>query len=192
LKGKKTMNKTRTYLLLASSLALSLPAAAHPGHADTGFVAGLLHPLTGLDHLLALLAVGLWSRQRWGGSGHGGALPPAFLVMMALGASSGLAPPALETSVAATVLLLGALAASGPRLAPRLAPELAVLLVGGCGFLHGLAHGRELAGVDSGAGFLLASAAVMALGALARHDGWRRMLGAVIGAAGLCLLAGTV
>jgi len=182
------MNKTRTYLLLLSGLALSLPAAAHPGHAETGFAAGLLHPLTGLDHLLALLAVGLWSRQRWGGSGRGGALAPSFLVMMALGASSGLAPPALETSVAATVLLLGALAASGARLAP----QLAVLLVGGCGFLHGLAHGRELSGVDSGAGFLLASAAVMALGALARQEGWRRMLGAVIGAAGLCLLAGTV
>jgi urease accessory protein len=55
------MNKTRTCLLLLSGLALSLPAAAHPGHAETGFAAGLLHPLTGLDHLLALLAVGLWS-----------------------------------------------------------------------------------------------------------------------------------
>jgi hydrogenase/urease accessory protein HupE len=43
----------------------------------------------------------------------------------------------------------------------RRAPQLAVLLAGGCGFLHGLAHGRELAGMASGAGFLLASALVM-------------------------------
>lgn len=178
------MNKTRRCLTALGALALSLPAAAHPGHGETGFVAGLLHPLSGLDHLLALLAVGLCSR----GQRHGGVLPACFLVMMALGASTGLAPPALETSVAATVLLLGVLAASRRRLAP----ELAAMLVGGCGFLHGLAHGRELSGLDSGAGFLLASALVIGIGALAGRDGLRRMLGAAIGAAGLYLLAGAV
>jgi urease accessory protein len=165
-------------------LALSLPAVAHPGHAEAGFAAGLLHPFTGLDHLLALLALGLWSRQQR----HGGVLPPAFLVMMALGASAGLAPPALETSVAATVLLLGVLAASGRRLAP----EAGVLLAGGCGFLHGLAHGRELSGLDSGTGFLLASAFLMAIGALVGRERLRRMLGAAIGAAGLWLVAAGV
>ena len=80
-----------------ASLAVALPAAAHPGHPDGGFTAGLLHPLTGLDHLFALLAVGLWSRQQR----HGAVLPPAFLVMMALGAScagAGLVLPALETT----------------------------------------------------------------------------------------------
>lgn len=178
------MNKTTQCLMALGGLALSLPAAAHPGHGDTGFLAGLLHPLTGLDHLLALLAVGLWSRRQR----HGGVLAPAFLVMMAFGASTGLALPALETSVAATVLLLGVLAASSLRLAP----QLAVLLAGGCGFLHGLAHGRELSGFASGAGFLLASALVIGAGALARQDRLRRLLGAAIGAAGLCLLAGAV
>jgi urease accessory protein len=178
------MNNTKKCLAALAALALSLPAAAHPGHAQTGFAAGFLHPLTGIDHLLALLAVGLWSRQQRG-EGRGAVLPPAFLVMMALGASTGLAPPTLETSVAATVLLLGVLAASGRRLAPH----LAVLLVGGCGFLHGLAHGSELAGMGSGAGFLLASAGVMAIGALARRERLRRMLGAAIGAVGLCLIA---
>lgn len=181
------MNKTRQCLAALAALTLSLQAAAHPGHVETGFAAGFLHPLTGIDHLLALLAVGLWSRQQQG-EGRGAMLPPAFLMMMALGASTGLALPALETSVAATVLLLGGLAARGRRLAP----ELAVLLVGGCGLLHGLAHGRELAGIGSGAGFLLASAGVMAIGALARQERLRRMLGAAIGAAGLCLLAAAV
>jgi urease accessory protein len=170
---------------------VALPAAAHPGHeAATGVLAGLLHPLTGLDHLLALLAVGLWSRQQR----HGVVLPPVFLVLMALGAScAGLLHqgilPALETSVAATVLLLGILAA----VSLRMPPQLAVLLAGLCGFLHGVAHGRELAGMGSGAGFLLASALVIGLGMVVQPDDRRRrMAGAAIGAAGLCLLAGLV
>jgi urease accessory protein len=180
-------------LAALAALAFSLPAMAHPGHGESGFAAGVLHPLTGLDHLLALLAVGLWSRQQ-GAKGHGGVLVPAFLVAMALGAWTALwsvAPPALETSVTATVLLLGGLAASGQRFAP----QLALLLVGGCGFLHGLAHGQELSGAASGAGFLLASALVMGVGAflgLRLHPLPRRLVGAAIGAAGLCLLAGVV
>jgi urease accessory protein len=172
-----------------AALFLALPAGAHPGHADTGFAAGLAHPLTGLDHLLALLAVGLLSRHQ-GRTGHGATLPPAFLIMAALGAScAALVGPvvgagALEMSIAATVLLLGGLAACGLRLAPA----LALPLVGACAFAHGLAHGRELAGMASGAGFLLASAFVMALGALP-GERTRRIAGAAIGAAGCWLLA---
>ncbi len=167
-----------------AGLAVALPAMAHPGHAvESGFTAGLLHPLTGLDHLLALLAVGLWSRQQQ----RGFVLPPVLLVLMALGASmAGMLPAvaALETSIAATVLLFGVLAA----FALRVPPALSVLTVGCCGFLHGLAHGRELAGTASGAGFLLASAAIMALGALPGTR-VRRLAGAAIGAAGAVLLA---
>jgi urease accessory protein len=170
-------------------LGLALPAAAHPGHAATGFAAGFLHPLTGFDHLLALLAVGLWSRQQSHERLRGAVLPPVFLVLMALGASTGLgaALPALETSIAATVLLLGVLAAC----ALRVPAALAVAAVSLCGFLHGLAHGMELAGVSSGAGFLIASALVMAAGALP-GERMRRMAGAAIGAAGLVLLAAAV
>jgi urease accessory protein len=110
--------------------------------------------------------------------------------MMALGAAcagAGLALPALETSIAATVLLLGTLVAC----AAGLPPQVAVVVVGGCAFLHGLAHGQELAGMASGAGFLVASAVLMLLGALP-GERVRRMAGAAIGAAGLCLLAGFV
>jgi urease accessory protein len=172
-----------------ASVVIALPAAAHPGHPDGGFAAGLLHPLTGLDHLLALLAVGMWCRQQR----HGAVLPPVFLVMLALGAAcagAGLVLPALETSIAATVLLLGLLAACAPALG-SLPPQVAVVVVGACAFLHGVAHGRELAGTASAAGFLLASATVMLLGALP-GERVRRMAGAAIGAAGLCLLAGVV
>jgi urease accessory protein len=169
--------------LVLATLAAALPAAAHPGHGvETGFLAGLLHPLSGIDHLLALLAVGLLSRQQR----HGAVLAPTFLVFMALGASSaaGVHLPALELSVAATVLLLGVLAAC----ALRLPPQLAVLTVGACAFLHGLAHGQELAGMASGSGFIVASTLLMLAGAVTAAR-LRRMLGAAIGAAGLCLLA---
>jgi urease accessory protein len=173
---------------LAAAMA-AVPAVAHPGH-GAGFTAGLLHPLSGLDHLLALLALGMWSR----GQRHGMVLPPSFLVTMALGAScagilaDGLLP-ALEISIAATVLLLGCLAA----MARRMPPEWAVVLVGVCGFLHGIAHGHELAGGAGSAGFLLASALAMGAGmVLAPGEGRRRITGAAIGAAGLCLLAGVL
>jgi urease accessory protein len=169
-----------------TALTLALPAAAHPGHApDSGFVAGLLHPVTGVDHLLALLAVGLWSRQQ-----HGYLLAPTFLVMMALGAASsgGVALPALELSIAATVLLLGGLAAYAPRLNARMQPQMAVLTVGACAFVHGLAHGNELTGMASGAGFILASAGLMLLGAI-QGERLRRPLAAAIGAAGIWLVA---
>lgn len=174
---------TNKIVALAAGLALALPAAAHPGHgADSGFLAGLLHPVTGIDHLLALLAVGLWSRQQR----HGVVLAPTFLVLMALGAAcaGGIVLPRLELSIAATVLLLGMLAA----FALRMPPQLAVATVGACAFLHGLAHGQELTGMASGAGFILASSLVMLAGALPAER-LRRMLGAAIGAAGLCLLA---
>jgi urease accessory protein len=169
-----------------TALTLALPAAAHPGHApDSGFVAGLLHPVTGVDHLLALLAVGLWSRQQ-----HRYLLAPTFLVMMALGAASsgGVALPALELSIAATVLLLGGLAAYAPRLNARMQPQMAVLTVGACAFVHGLAHGNELTGMASGAGFILASAGLMLLGAIP-GERLRRPLAAAIGAAGIWLVA---
>ncbi|MEW7849835.1 HupE/UreJ family protein [Massilia aurea] len=171
----------------ATGLLLALPAAAHPGHGpESGFVSGLLHPMTGIDHLLALLAVGLWSRQQQ----HGHVLAPTFLVMMALGAASsgGVHLPALELSIAATVLLLGVLAACAPRLQQRVPPQVAVLTVGACAFVHGLAHGNELTGMASGAGFMMASLGLMLLGAVPTGR-LRRPLGAAIGAAGVWLVA---
>ena len=115
----KNVTMVRRMALAAATLALALPAAAHPGHgADSGFVNGLLHPVTGVDHLLALLAVGLWGRQQR----HGVVLAPTFLVLMTLGAASAgsrIVVPALELSIAASVLLLGVLAACAPALQRR-------------------------------------------------------------------------
>jgi len=189
---EKTLEKTLTKLLKKTAIAVlalgvAAPALAHPGHGlDSGLVAGLLHPLTGVDHLLAMLAVGLWSRQQR----HGALLAPTFLLMMALGAAAGggVRPHALELSVAATVILLGALAACAPALQRRVPPPLAMATVGACAFVHGLAHGSELAGLASGVGFILASLALMLIGALpAARLG--RPFGAAIGAAGVWLAA---
>ena len=88
-------------------------------------------------------------------------------------------------------LWLGVLVACAPGLQRRLPPQVAIVVVGGCAFLHGLAHGQELAGMASGAGFLVASALVMLAGALP-GERVRRMAGAAIGASGLYLLAGVV
>lgn len=187
MKGQATMRTNCARLAALAFLALALPAAAHPGHAAPGgLAAGLLHPVSGIDHLLALVAVGLWSRQQR----QGVVLAPTFLVMMALGAASagGVRLPALELSIAATVLLLGALAACAPGWQRRVAPQAAVIIVGSCAFVHGLAHGNELDGTASGAGFLLASALVMLAGALP-GERLRRWLGAAIGTAGACLVA---
>lgn len=161
---------------------LALPAAAHPGHADSvGLLAGLAHPFSGLDHLLAMLGVGLWSRQQ----NRGLLLPLAFIAMMALGALVRTAVP-IELGIAASVVLIGALLLS----AVKLPTAAAVALVGLFALLHGQAHGRELAGAASMAGFLLASAGLLVVGRAIGGPLVSRATGAAIGVAGLCLLAG--
>ncbi len=87
-------------LLLVPTLAL-----AHPGHGDNGLIAGISHPLGGLDHLLAMLAVGLWAAQQKGAARW--ALPCAFVGTMLIGGVlgfEGLNLPALESGNAASVL----------------------------------------------------------------------------------------
>lgn len=96
---------------LFGALALLLTPAlafAHPGHGDNGLIAGLGHPIGGLDHLLAMLAVGLWAAQQQGAARW--ALPCTFVGTMLLGGLlgfEGLDLPALESGIAASVLALG-------------------------------------------------------------------------------------
>ena len=170
----------KKYLALALCL-IALPAAAHPGHAETsGFMAGLVHPLTGLDHLLAMLGIGLWSRKQQ----QPLALPLTFIGMMALGAFAQIGLAAPESWIAASVLLTGVLLAS-----KRLPPAVAVGVVGLFALLHGQAHGRELPDLSAAAGYLLASAALLLLGRRLVVV-QPRLAGAAIAGVGLCLLAG--
>lgn len=145
-------------LLMALAFIPSL-GMAHIGdhlHEHGGFMGGLLHPLTGVDHLLAMLAVGVWAGLQ---SGHKQLLLPAsFLVALLGGFLLGLTSfslPLLETGIAASVLLLGLLVTTRIQL-----PLAAMLLLTALfALFHGYAHGAEYAGsaLTFGLGFFLTS-----------------------------------
>ena len=166
------MNRAQTRRAAAAlllPLALPLSALAHTGagtpHAHDAFFAGLLHPLTGLDHLAAMLALGVWSalalKRVW-------MAPLAFVAMLAVGAlvgMAGFAVPAVEPMIASSLLVLGLLVAL--RRALPLAAALA--LTGFFAFFHGAAHGQELAAMSAApalAGMLLATALLHGTGIL--------------------------
>jgi urease accessory protein len=137
----------RTVFLLAAFVAA--PAFAHPGHDAMGFIGGLLHPLTGLDHLLAALVVGLWAAQlgdraRW-------AVPLGFVSALALSAvvaaTTTLVVPHFEAGITASLICIGALVA----LARCVAIVPAALVVMAFAVFHGAAHGTEGALVAGGA-----------------------------------------
>jgi len=182
--------------LTAAALLTTLapaPLLAHPFHLGEGLAAGMLHPLGGADHLLALVAVGLLAsrydgrRALW--------IPGAFVAGTAAGFLAGLGAagsPVLEAGLLATVLATGLLVAAPGRATLWLAAAAISLF----GTLHGLAHATELgtAGVAAGAGLVTATAllhaAGMAAGASlrrARRSGWTRALGAAVVAAGAAL-----
>jgi urease accessory protein len=143
-------------LILISTLATSAPIAAlaHTGvdaGMHHGFVTGFMHPLTGLDHLAAMLAVGLWSalvaRRAWPDLLWAPAGFAAMLLVGALAGLQGLEVPGVEPMIAASLLVMGLLVAT--RL--RVPGPVAALLVGAFAAFHGLAHGYELAGEPSAA-----------------------------------------
>ena len=147
-------------LLLVPALAF-----AHTGDGslhDHGFVAGLAHPFTGLDHLGAMLAVGLWSALAQRGRNVLVA-PVSFAGLLLVGALLGMAGftlPAVEPMVAASVLVIGLLAAT--RL--QLSAAASGLLVGAFALFHGLAHGAELQGYAALIGMVAATALLHAGG----------------------------
>ncbi|MBD8624227.1 MULTISPECIES: HupE/UreJ family protein [unclassified Pseudomonas] len=155
----------KTLLTCAALLLTPAVAFAHPGHGDNGLLAGIGHPLGGLDHLLAMLAVGLWAAQQQGAARW--ALPCTFVGTMLIGGLlgfAGLQLPALESGIAASVLALGLAVALAVR--PPLA--LAVVATALFALFHGVAHGLELPEMSSpvayAAGFVMATAALHAAG----------------------------
>ncbi|MEJ1158039.1 HupE/UreJ family protein [Prosthecomicrobium sp. N25] len=160
------MKRFRALPLAAILVVVAGSAGAHPGHEGAGgLVAGLSHPVLGLDHVLAMVAVGLLG-QRLGGLAAV-ALPAAFVtIMLAGGALEAMLPgmPLVETGVLASVVVLGIAAGAG-----RLVPAGAALaLVAVFAVLHGAAHGAEAPAEGSllgyFAGFALATAALHGLG----------------------------
>lgn len=186
------------------ALGLGLLAQAAWAHTETavggGFVRGFLHPFNGGDHLLAMVAVGIWGAVL--GAPLLWVLPVTFPMLMVFGAVAalaGLALPAIEPGIALSVIVLGAAIAAFWR-APVPA---AIAVVGFFGFLHGFAHGRELPAAASPAayatGFVLASGLLHGTGiaiglvrALPRGDVVLRLLGAAMSLAGLWLLVARI
>lgn len=127
------------FLLLPMLPAVAL---AHTGHGQAiGFLSGFRHPWSGLDHIAAMVAVGLWGAQL--GPPAIWLLPITFPMMMAVGGMLGLlgAPlPGVEIGIAVSAILLGSMVGGERR--PRLA--LAAALVGVFALFHGYAHGTEL------------------------------------------------
>ena len=179
--------KNRAFILLGL-LWPALPALAHTGalgdHVHPGFMAGLLHPFTGIDHLAAMLAVGVWSalavRPVW-------VAPLAFVALLgagALGGLAGVAVPGVEPMIAASLLVTGLLIATRAQW-----PVWAAALVAGLfAFFHGAAHGMELSGVGVAqalAGMLIGSAALhlAGIGLGRRVFGPHRWLSATAGGA---------
>lgn len=176
-------------VLLAPSIAM-----AHPGH-QLGFVAGLTHPLLGVDHLLAILAIGMWAAQLEPRARR--AVPATFVLLMVAGAGIGMGQPAsaaVELGVVSSVLALGLLIA----LTIRPALGVAVLMTALFAMLHGYAHGTELPLTASGltflAGLSVATVLLQLLGGVAARFADRpqhqlyRWSGAGVAAAGLLLL----
>jgi urease accessory protein len=190
-------------ILLAS---LAVPALAHPGHPggevhDAGFAQGFAHPFGGFDHLLAMLAVGLWAVQFAARADNRAALwllPAAFVLPMGAGfllALNGIALPGVEAGIALSVLILGLAVAFAAR------PPLAAAMVVTAGFalFHGFAHGAEMGdGVVStyAAGMLLATALLHGVGLVAALLSQQvatpvltRAAGVVVAVAGVVILA---
>lgn len=188
----------RLFGTLVATLIPTL-AFAHPGHADSlGLTHGFLHPISGLDHVLAMVAVGILAAQLGGRALL--AVPLAFVGMMALGGAlgmAGVALPFVEAGIALSIVGLGAAIAFNLRL-PLVAT---ITAVGIFAVFHGHAHGAEMpesaSGLAYGLGFAAATALLHGLGiglgvALGRPSFGvlTRVAGGATAMAGLALLGG--
>ena len=189
---------------LAGLVLVPGAALAHPGHeAGAGLAHGFIHPLTGLDHILAMLLVGLFAYQLGGRALW--LLPATFVAVMGLGgavALSGAGLSMVEIGIAASVILLGAAVALNAK-APV---AVAAGVVGLFAMFHGFAHGAEIpagaGAISYGLGFMAASALLTGAGiglgfAIAnagRKDGLGivRSIGSLAAVAGVGLLVGIV
>lgn len=187
----------RISLTAAFFAAAAAPAFAHLNPEEHGsFMAGVSHPLFGADHILAMVAVGLWASQIGGRALL--AVPAAFVGTMALGfalAVAGVGLPFVEPAILASVIGLGLLVAAAVRL--PIAASAAV--VGVFALFHGHAHGGELGtagALQFGLGFMVATAALHAAGIGAGIGLSRlgpvvtRVLGALTAIGGAALILG--
>ncbi len=186
-------------LLTLMTFSLATPAFAHTeGGVAGGFVSGFSHPILGWDHVVAMVAVGLWGaflerRATW-------LLPVVFPLVMSVGGAMGVVGiplPAVETGIAASAIVLGCMIAFAVR--PPL--PVAAIIVGAFAIFHGHAHGTELPessnAIAYSVGFVLSTGmlhlAGIGFGFLIRYPKGRvavRVAGGVIALVGLAFLTG--
>jgi urease accessory protein len=197
------MHSCVTRIATATAVLFSLTGAAlaHTGAGGTsGFTHGFMHPLGGLDHVLAMVAVGLYAALLGGRAL--GLVPATFVGAMAAGGALGMAGLALpygEVGIALSVIALGLAVALRISLPVLLATGLAGLFA----IFHGHAHGAEMpdaSGLTYAAGFMLATALLhgvgialgLAAGRLSERGGWRaaQAAGGAMAFAGVAILLG--
>ncbi|HWA07997.1 MAG TPA: HupE/UreJ family protein [Opitutaceae bacterium] len=181
---------------LAAVFLLTTQAAhAHIEHGEAGgFASGFHHPWSGADHIVAMVAVGLWGAQL--GAPAVWLLPVIFPMVMAMGGFMGLVGiplPGVEIGIALSALLLGAMVCSEAR--PPL--WVAAVLVGAFGLFHGHAHGTELPPGENGLlyslGFVIATGTLHACGiALGLVHRWKSGRAALRGAGAVISVMGAV
>jgi urease accessory protein len=192
------MRFAKTLALTALATLLPVAAYAHPGHDVTGFTAGFEHPLSGLDHILAMVAVGIWAGQV--GGRYIWQAPLAFLTLMALGGIAGiqgLGLPMVELGIAGSIIVFGAMIA----LSVRPVAWIGMAVTGVFAVFHGYAHGAEMhpdaSALTYGIGFMVATAILHGVGigvalSLKRINltAVERAWGAAIAVAGVVIAAG--
>ncbi|WP_192178265.1 HupE/UreJ family protein [Mesorhizobium amorphae] len=190
----------RTTLAAILLLAAAMPAYAHVGVGTTSsFAAGLMHPLSGLDHMTVMIAVGLWAVLKGGKAIW--AWPAAFVGVMLVGGALGMLHvplPFVEPGILASVVALGLLVA----LAVDLPVSAGVAIIGLFALFHGHAHGTEVpenaGGLEYMAGFAAATVLLHATGIAAglglgmRFRGFARAAGAACAAIGVGLVFGVL
>ena len=191
-------------LLALAAIALPAAASAHPAIGEAaGFSHGFAHPISGLDHILAMVMVGVFAFQLGGRATW--LVPATFVLVMALGGALGVAGinvPFVEIGIALSVVVLGAVVAFNVK-----APLAAALgVVGLFAIFHGHAHGAEMpenaTGAAYAAGFMIATAllhvAGLALGYVVGRAGERqgafvrRAAGGIAALSGIVILAGLI
>ncbi|MDP2963284.1 MAG: HupE/UreJ family protein [Sulfurimicrobium sp.] len=152
-------------ILLALLVLMPVSAWAHPGHAGSGLWSGFIHPFSGLDHILAMIAVGVWAARNTGKKFW---LPPAAFLAGMIGGGllgfEGLQPTFMESAIAASALAAGLLATLAMRLPLAAQAAIAALFA----VWHGIAHGMELPVATAPQtyviGFLAATALLLSTG----------------------------
>ena len=180
-----------------AAVAVEASLLAHTGHGSvSGFASGFSHPIGGADHILAMVAVGLWAAQNGGRALW--AVPLSFVLMMVAGAAmgvGGIQVPLIEEGILASVLVLGAMIAFGVKMPVVFGSAI----VGLFAVFHGAAHGAEMplsvGGGEYALGFALATAMLhaggIAIGILMNRlseTKGSKVAGGAIAASGLALV----